>query len=323
MDSEEETGRLILLECPPGLRLGLDYCTWTAGELVKGVKGVTVGAHYLYYSLAEEEKEGGFVYVSRGTVAVRKWEKGLKRLEKEDEELFEKAGSEGDFDLFLGDFPNSKSPLWRQLTGFLTPILLLRLNSSSAELSSSPNYTLIPHHRVLHGMSPSQITTSNFDKSEILSEVLTREHIHWESLIGELQYAFINLMIGENLAGFEQWKSLLILLLSCETALRTIPDLFMSLIPVLYQQFLQLGDISSDPFIQTSFIPRLANDFLALLSDSTLQPALYTRGQKLQRLIQEIWGNIAPAEDDEDGPVVVDLSPEQLTLLEDIGNSSR
>lgn len=310
---QEETGRVLVLECPPGLHLGLDYCTWTAGELVKGLKAVPTGAHYLYSSVGED-KEGDFVYISKGTVVVRKWAKGLKSLDREDEELFEKAGKEGDFDLFLGDFPNSKEPLWRQLTQFLTPSLLTRL-TPSAELL--PNYTLVPHHRVLHGMSASQITASNFDKSQILLEVLARERIGWECLVGELQYAFISLLLGESLAGFEQWKSLLILLLSSEAALRSLPDLYLALIPVLYQQLLQLGDISQDPFIQTSFIPRLTCDFLALLADATLQPALYARGQKLQRLIREMWGSAEPVENDEDLPVVVELSQEQLSSLED------
>ena len=314
MDNEE-TGRVLVLECPPGLHLGLDYCTWTAGELVKGLKAVPVGAHYLYSSTGED-KEGGFVYIGKGTVAVRKWAKGLARLDKEDEELFERAGSEGDFDLFLGDFPNSKAPLWRQLTQFLTPSLLARLTPAAPELPTCPNYTLVPHHRVLHGMSASQITASNFDKSQILLEVLARERITWECLIGELQYAFISLLLGESLTGFEQWKSLLILLLSSPSALHSLPALYLSLIPVLYQQFLQLGDISQDPFIQTSFIPRLTCDFLALLADPTLQPALYTRGQKLQRLIGEIWGGFDPVEDDEDRPVVVELSQEQVDCLE-------
>lgn len=306
-------GRLILLECPSGLPLGFDYCTWTSSELVKGIKSIDSGPHYLYYTHPQtQDKQGLFIYMHHNGVAVRKWKDGeLRRMDREDEELFERAGLEGDFDLFLGDFPGSKSVLWRHLTSYISESVLSQVDPGAS--AQTPNFTIIPHHYSQFGMSPAQITASNFDKTHILLDLLHRERLTWESLLGEFQYSFISLLIGESLPGFEQWKSILVLLLSCENALITHSELYIALIPVLYQQLLQLGDVSMDPYIQTSFIPKLVGDFITLLSDASLPPALYSRGEKLAKLVREMMGELEESE--EDAPVVVDLTSEQLANL--------
>ena len=61
-------------------------------------------------------------------------------------------------------------------------------------------------------------------------------------MLGELQYAFITFVLGENFDSFEQWKSLLVLLCGCRRALidPVLKDLFYRLIPVLYAQVEQL-----------------------------------------------------------------------------------
>ena len=62
-------------------------------------------------------------------------------------------------------------------------------------------------------------------------------------LLGELQFAFITFVLGENFESFEQWKSLLILLCGCREAMGPSSprrDLFYKLIPVIYAQIEQL-----------------------------------------------------------------------------------
>ena len=63
-------------------------------------------------------------------------------------------------------------------------------------------------------------------------------------MLGELQFAFITFVLGENFESFEQWKSLLMLICSCREAMTTTQrrDLYFRLIPVLYAQIEQLPE---------------------------------------------------------------------------------
>lgn len=59
-------------------------------------------------------------------------------------------------------------------------------------------------------------------------------------LLGELQYAFVVFMLGQNLEALEQWKALLCMLTTCRDAIETDEELYFKLIPVLYSQLEEL-----------------------------------------------------------------------------------
>lgn len=78
-------------------------------------------------------------------------------------------------------------------------------------------YTTIPQRKVIQGLSGSALTEANFDKSLILLELLSKEYgDKYQMLLGELQYAFVSFLLGENLESFEQWKRLMLLLCQCD-----------------------------------------------------------------------------------------------------------
>ena len=86
--------------------------------------------------------------------------------------------------------------------------------------------------------------------------MLKKEKISYLELLGEMQYAFVTFMLGENFDSFEHWKKLVILLSQCKQAIiQTHKDLYFRLIPVLYAQIEQLPDdffyaeLSKDNFI--------------------------------------------------------------------------
>lgn len=65
-------------------------------------------------------------------------------------------------------------------------------------------------------MKGSQLTQLNFDKSQILKDLIKIEYNkEYKLLLGELQFCFVIFVLGENFSGFEQWKKLLILITSC------------------------------------------------------------------------------------------------------------
>ncbi len=68
-------------------------------------------------------------------------------------------------------------------------------------------YTEIPIRKV--GLRGQELTQANIDKTQILIDILKREEFSKEGpkrLLGELQYAFISFVMGENLESFEHWK---------------------------------------------------------------------------------------------------------------------
>jgi len=76
----------------------------------------------------------------------------------------------------------------------------------------------------------------NFDKSTILEDLLTKDFDNQvDILLGELQFAFVSFLLGQNFDSFEQWKQLVLLLTQCDAALITQYNLFFKLIPVIYE----------------------------------------------------------------------------------------
>jgi A1 cistron-splicing factor AAR2 len=67
----EKTGTLLLLNSPEEMEFGIDNQCWKIGKKFKGVKLIPEGAHYVHYSLKDEEyanKISFFIYIKPLTV---------------------------------------------------------------------------------------------------------------------------------------------------------------------------------------------------------------------------------------------------------------
>lgn len=62
-------------------------------------------------------------------------------------------------------------------------------------------------------------------------------------MLGELQLAFVCLLMAQNFSGFNQWKQLVHLLCSCNELIEEKPDLFIDFMKVLE---LQLNECPED-----------------------------------------------------------------------------
>jgi len=61
----------------------------------------------------------------------------------------------------------------------------------------------------------------NIDKSTIIKDLIQKEYNQdYTMLFGEMQYAFVSFLMGENIDSFNQWKAIFVLLLSCEQLIR-------------------------------------------------------------------------------------------------------
>lgn len=59
---------IVLLNSPPGLNVGIDYCMWKTGPKFMGMKLVPPGPHFVYWSIessgngsGEIEGDGGMI----------------------------------------------------------------------------------------------------------------------------------------------------------------------------------------------------------------------------------------------------------------------
>jgi len=145
--------------------------------------------------------------------------------------------------------------------------------------------------------------------------LLEREYkTDYKLFLGELQFAFIVFILGENLEGFEQWKRMIILICNCEDLMKESPQLFLDLIPVLYSQLKQLPkDFFVDNLSSDSFISNCLKYFLELGSDKSLDPKLCGRFEKLRTMLQENFTFQSGAPEQQ-----FDLGEDAPTVVEDL-----
>ena len=94
-------------------------------------------------------------------------------------------------------------------------------------------FTDIPKLKSVAGMKAEEVTKANFDKSKILTDLLNIEwNKDYKKLFGELQFAFVGFMLGENMICFEHWKKLISLLCSSEDACKNCTDLYLDFIGI-------------------------------------------------------------------------------------------
>ncbi|KAL2512622.1 AAR2 protein family [Abeliophyllum distichum] len=68
-------------------------------------------------------------------------------------------------------------------------------------------YTPIPHVAKHKGIHSEDLTIMNLDKTQLLESILTKAYADDEdSLLEELQFAFIAFLIGQSLEAFLQWE---------------------------------------------------------------------------------------------------------------------
>eukprot|EP01122_Echinamoeba_exundans_P014705 TRINITY_DN6710_c0_g1_i2.p1 TRINITY_DN6710_c0_g1~~TRINITY_DN6710_c0_g1_i2.p1 ORF type:complete len:249 (-),score=43.28 TRINITY_DN6710_c0_g1_i2:703-1449(-) len=190
----------------------------------------------------------------------------------------------------------------------------------SLESVSNVFYTKIPKHFAPASRDGADVTRFNLDKSRMLDHILVQGKLvdsrgkpKPRLLLGEMQFAFVSFLMGHLFDSFEQWKSILALLCSCEAALQTYPEFFLEYTDALQHQ---LGEIPEDFFVDIlsgkNFLTSTLTGFFEILDDSSIKPELYEAGQILRRFVEKRFGRSfsvmdLDAVDDEDAPTVVEM----------------
>lgn len=299
-------------------------------------------------------------------------EERLVKVSEEEEERYSQAVKNLEFDRQLGPYNLSHYEEWKRLSNFITKSIIERLEPIGGEISvecenemvrNTPEtpiekaldkqlkvgnsetssdkprrkgcyYTSIPRVVKCKGISGQELTSLNLDKTQLLETLLAKDYGGFEdSLLGELQFAFVAFLMGQSLQAFLQWKSLVSLLFGCtEAPFHTRTQLFTKFIKVIYHQLkygLQKDHVDEtgpalldDSWLSAdSFLHRLCKDFFSLLEDgSVVDGDLLSWTRKLKELLESNLGwefqhnsavdGVYFEENDEFAPVVEILGDE-------------
>ena len=194
----------------------------------------------------------------------------------------------------------------------------LRLPEMKMIPGTEVRFTKIPTQKYPEGSTPTEITKYSLDHSFVLRTFLRKtdkdtdkqQALAW-NVLGELQFAFLCFLIGQNYDGFEQWKLMVSLLCSSEEALLEFPGLFLSFITVLHHH---LTEVPEDFFVDIvsadNFLTRTLQTFFSNL-ETMENPAeillgLRSRGLKFRKHLEKKFRWDFTEEPEEFTPVVVE-----------------
>ncbi|KAH8864891.1 Protein AAR2 like [Schistosoma japonicum] len=186
-----------------------------------------------------------------------------------------------------------------QRVGFVTnvsePGFIVKKWQKEEEVPTKPVY---PSHS-----SPTEITAHCMDQTYtlcatldlILSTVPPEKTTAVDSnleptreLLGEFQFAFLNLLLNHSIEGWEQWRRIFQLLANCEKAIVDYPNLYIDFITVIYHQ---LNNASKPELPNDNSTVELLDIFFSESSSSSTQCKLTERGF-LPTMLERLFKNI-------------------------------
>jgi len=150
----------------------------------------------------------------------------------------------------------------------------------------------IPRNRKKVGSTAVETTQLHMDGSSKLEAMIAKEYGGNEfGVLGELQLAYIAFLLGQNYDGFEQWRALLLLLCSCETAAVRRSELFCELCRTFFAQLSQApSDLFGDDLTRDNFMGTCAISLLEICDTQDASQKLRKRCTKLRELVEEKFG---------------------------------
>jgi len=341
-----------LLNSPEKMLFGIDNNSWKIGPKFMGIKLIPMGSHFVYYSLSDEDyaiKQGFCINVNSSTkVHIRKWDNDIQdfiHVKEEDKEGFTIGVNNFDFEPFLGSYPKENVENWNDVSNFISSKILSKLepitrkyitttneydDATTEDINTKANifYTSINKIKFIHDKNQQNITNYYIDKSQQLSLILEKEYQgDYSMLLGEFQYSFITFILGEIFESFEQWKSLITLVLSCNEAISTNEEFYCYFIEVLYHQLRQLPkDFFADEITANNFMRRLLSQFILFCCEEKVSDKIYQRVIRLRKFLKVFFSfeikneverilniykgvtSMNEYDDDDDLPVIVDES---------------
>ncbi|KAK7203765.1 A1 cistron-splicing factor [Myxozyma melibiosi] len=123
------------------------------------------------------------------------------------------------------------------------------------------------------GATGRQITAAALDRSWFLNDLISRERDgNYNAIVAELQLCFLLLVLLANYAAAEQWKRLLDLLCSSQSALYTHASLYLSLLATLEAQFQCVPEVYFTDLLGAQFVRRQLRALRKSIADPDSYP---------------------------------------------------
>ena len=174
---------------------------------------------------------------------------------------------------------------------------------------TSIKYSNIPKHRYPPGAKPAEISKYSIDSSYAF-RVLTEERYGKDigMVLGEVQFAFICFLLGQNYESFEQWKKLVHLMCTSEEEIIRSPTTYTSFISLLH---FHIKEIPSDFFVDivtsNNFLVSTLHELFQNLESDGVDKALQKKGVGFRKHLTDKFQWDFTSEPDEFAPVVVDI----------------
>ncbi|GFO14759.1 protein aar2 homolog [Plakobranchus ocellatus] len=168
-------------------------------------------------------------------------------------------------------------------------------------------YSEVPNKRYPAGATPSEITKYNMDSSYVLDLLLSRFDKDFEKLLGEIQFAFVCFLVGQNYDSFEQWKKLVHLVCTGSEAVAKHPEAYLSFISVLH---FQIREIPSDFFVDivtsNNFLTATLYELFQNIANESVDTKLQKKSKDFRKHLTDKFKWDFSSEPDEYAPVVVE-----------------
>ncbi|CAG8676543.1 2159_t:CDS:2 [Cetraspora pellucida] len=305
-------------------------------------------------------RSGFFKFYESKEVVIKYWDPQIEDVKKDDETDSEQIEhlklDMREFDPFLGTYPLTPSTDWKKwvnLTNYITYPLISRILPNEGKMNNVSSST-VDEDELLNikgsskfqediilftkfdlkkswrtGAVGEEITKYSQDKSWLLCELLTSIYKNGkfyvcQAILGELQLSFVCLLIGQNFAGFTQWKNLVQLVCLCKESINTYSTtLFSEFLDVLNLQLEECPpDFFRDVISEDNFLSHVLKILGKTISDlptqssSTELKLLRRRFNKFRGFLgQQFRLELSIDDDEEEGeyaPVVVELPDDNI-----------
>ncbi|XP_018333929.1 protein AAR2 homolog [Agrilus planipennis] len=176
---------------------------------------------------------------------------------------------------------------------------------------SELRFTPFPSKVFPEGCTPSEITKHCLDLTYTLENMLT-SYDEPSEIIGELQFCYVCFLVGHSLEAFEQWKKLVGLLCSCETAIKKYRQVFDLFVTVLEAQLREIPEeFLADIVANSNYIYVKLKNFFGVVEESDIDGRLKTKIDRFKNSIKNFlkWDfSFTEREDDDDAPVIVETT---------------
>lgn len=170
--------------------------------------------------------------------------------------------------------------------------------------------TSLPERNYPENSTPTEITQHSLDLSYSLEQVISTYQKPID-VLGEIQFMYICFLVGHSLEAFEQWKKLVSLLCSCETAVKKYRYIYDAFITILELQVTEIPeDFLADIVSNNNFIYSKLRLLFRSIASIDVDGILKSKATRFRQQLTDTYSwdfSHLESDDEEDAPSIVKL----------------